>query len=53
MQLHHDHRDVDQHHHDLDLDHDQQPFLDPPVDNEKCVFVTKNDHFLKGPVFAT
>ena len=27
--------------------------LDPPVGDEKCVFLTKNDHFLKGPVFAT
>ena len=26
--------------------------LHPPVGNKKCVFVTKNDHFLKGPVFV-
>ena len=27
--------------------------LDPPVGDEKYVLVTKNDHFLKGPVFVT
>ena len=26
--------------------------LDTPVGDEKCVCFTKNDHFLKGPMFA-